>query len=257
LAGANVAVTRDYVLLLGANVCRTRTTLLNNGASAITLRCFETFDVDWIFNGLSYYTTANDRYTINTNGTSIYVGRSLMTNGPLVVTLASVDPNAIIAASSPSYFGISSSVSLNSLFQTLGADDNGALRDASLDIAREYVLPPGNTATFTTYQSYGTNIAAAEWGLVGNVATVPLKFSSPQRVAGSTLQFLLGTSDGSPITAERATHVQLYSSTNSTLSFSNWVPVTSQMFLNNGVIQINGLDYTNAPARFYRAVELP
>jgi hypothetical protein len=29
------------------------------------------------------------------------------------------------------------------------------------------------------------------------------------------------------------------------------------MLLNNGVIQINGLDYTNAPARFYRAVELP
>jgi uncharacterized repeat protein (TIGR01451 family) len=253
--GANVAITRDYVLLLGADVCRTRTTLLNNGGASITLRCFESFDVDWIFNGSAFYTTANDRYTINTNGTAIFVGRSLMTNGPLVVILGNLDQNAVIAATSPNYFGISSSANLNSLFQTFGADDDGALRDATLDIAREYVLPPGNTATFTTYQSYGTNISSAEWGLIGNVATMPLKFSSPQRVAGSTLQFLLATIDGSPITAERASHVQIYSSPS--LSLSNWVPVSSQMLLNNGVIQINGLDYTNAPARFYRAVELP
>jgi uncharacterized repeat protein (TIGR01451 family) len=255
--GANVAVSRDYVLLLGADVCRIRTTLLNNGGASITLRGFETYDVDWIYNGLSYYTTANDRYTIVTNGTSIYVGRSLMTNGPLVVILGSLDQNAVIAATSPNYFGISSSANLNSLFQTLGADDNGALRDATLDIGREYVLPPGTSATFTTYQSYGTDIASAEWGLVGNLATMPLKFSSVQRVVGSTLQCILATADGSPITAERASHVQIYSSTKASLSLSNWVPVASQMLLNNGVIQINGLDYTNAPARFYRAVELP
>ncbi len=146
---------------------------------------------------------------------------------------------------------------MNRLFETLGADDNGVLRDATLDIGRDYVLPPANTATFTTYQSFGTNIASAQWGLVGNLATMPLKFSSPQRVAGGTLQFLLATTDGSPITPERASHIQLYSSTKSSLSFSNWVPIASQMLLNNGVIQINGLDYTNAPARYYRAVELP
>jgi uncharacterized repeat protein (TIGR01451 family) len=255
--GANVAITRDYVLLLGADICRTRTTFLNNGGASVALRCFETYDVDWIFNGAAYYTTANDRYTIDTNGASIFVGRSLMTNGPLVVILASVDPSAIIAATSPDYFGITSSANLNRLFETLGADDNGVLRDATLDIGRDYVLPPANTATFTTYQSFGTNIASAEWGLVGNLATMPLRFSSPQRVAGGTLQFLLATTDGSPITPERASHIQLYSSTKSSLSFSNWVPIASQMLLNNGVIQINGLDYTNAPARYYRAVELP
>jgi hypothetical protein len=146
---------------------------------------------------------------------------------------------------------------LNSFFQTSGADDNGALRDATLDIGREYVLPAGNSVTFVTYQSYGTNIASAEWGLVGNLAKMPLRFSSLQRLTGKMLQFLLATTDGSPITAERASHIQLYSSTNASLSLSGWVPTPSQMLLNNGVIQINGLDYTNAPARFYRAVELP
>jgi hypothetical protein len=118
-------------------------------------------------------------------------------------------------------------------------------------------LAPGNSATFVTYQSYGTSIASAEWALVGNLAKMPLKFSSPQRLPDRTLQFLLAASDGSPITAERASRVQIYSSTNASLSLSNWTPTASQMLLNNGIIQINGLSYTNAPARFYRAVELP
>ena len=255
--GANVAVTRDYVLLLGADVCRTRTILQNNGGSSITLRCFETYDIDWIFNGISYYLTANDRYTINTNGTSIFVGRSLMTNGPLVVAAATLIQAPSSRRPLRTTSACTSSANLNSFFQTGGADDNGALRDATLDIGREYILPAGSSATFVCYQSYGTNIASAEWGLVGNLAKMPLRFSSPQRLTGKMLQFLLGTTDGSPITAERASHIQLFSSTNASLSFSNWVPAASQMLLNNGVIQINGLDYTNAPAAFIARSNCP
>jgi hypothetical protein len=257
LGGANVAVTRDYVLLLGTDVCRARTILQNNGGAGITLRPFETYDVDWNFGGSVYYTTANDRYTITTNGTSLQVGRSLMTNGPLVVLLASLDLNAVIAATSPSYFGIASSDNLNTLFMTGGGDDDGALRDATLDIGREYILAPGNSATFVTYQSFGTNIASAEWNLIGNLATMPLRFSSSQRLPDGTLQFLLAAADGSPITVERASHIQIYSSTSASLSLSNWTQVSSQMILNNGIIQINGQSYTNGPARFYRAVESP
>jgi uncharacterized repeat protein (TIGR01451 family) len=255
--GANVAITRDYALLLGTEAWRTRVTLQNNGGSSITLRPFETFDVDWIFNGASYYTTANDRYILNTNGTSIQVGRSLMTNGPLVVMIASVDPSAIIAATSAGYFGLTTASSLNSFFLTSGADDNGALRDATLDIGREYVLAPGGSATFVTYQSISTNIASAEWALVGNLAKMPLRFSALQQIGGGNLQVQLATTDGSPITAERASHIQVYSSTNASLSLSNWAPSAAQSFLINGVLQINGLDSTNAPSRYYRAMETP
>jgi hypothetical protein len=243
--------------LLGTEAWRTRTTLQNNGGSSITLRCFETYDVDWTVNGLSYYTTANDRYTITTNGTSIQIGRSLMTNGPLVVVIASIDASTIIAATSPSYFGLTTGSALNTFFLTSGADDNGALRDATLDIGREYVLPPGNSATFVTYQSISTNIASAEWALVGNLAKLPLRFLAAQKLGGGNLQLQLVTSDGGPMTAERASHVQIYSSTSAALSLSNWFPVAAQMFLNNGVVQVNGLDYTNGPMRYYRAVETP
>jgi uncharacterized repeat protein (TIGR01451 family) len=253
--GANISLTRDYLLLLGQDVWKTTTTFSNNGGSPITLRYFETYDVDWSVGGTTY--TANDRYTLNTNGAAIQIGRSLMTNGPLVVMLASVDPNAIIAATSPSYFGITSSSALNSFFLTGGADDNGAMRDATLDIGRDLLVTPGSSAKFVTYQSFGTNISSAEWGLVSSMATTPLRFSSVQRLPAGILQLTLATTDGSPITAERASHIQLNSSTNLSLSLNNWAPVASQLLLSNGVVQINGLNYSNAPVRFYRAVELP
>jgi len=53
---------------------------------SITLRGFETFDVDWIFMVLVLH-HGQRSVSIATNGTSIYAGRSLMTNGPLVVSL--------------------------------------------------------------------------------------------------------------------------------------------------------------------------
>jgi uncharacterized repeat protein (TIGR01451 family) len=255
--GASVSLTRDYALLLGADTLRTTMTFVNNGVSSITMRYFETYDVDWIVGDNSYFTTANDRYTINTNGTSILLGRSIMTNGPLVVILATVDPAAIVAATSPSYFGITSSSSLNTFFAAGGGDDGGALRDATLDVGKDTFLAPGSIATFVSYQSFGTNIASAEWYLVGNLAKAPLTFSTPQQLPGGNLQLLAAASDGSPITPERASHVQLYSSTNASLSLSNWTPVTVETVLDNGALQFNGLNLSNAPTRFFRAVELP
>lgn len=116
----------------------------------------------------------------------------------------------------------------------------------------------GITALATNMQNiYAPNVLVYASGqAINNVAKAPLLFSSFKRIGGN-LQLLLATADGSPVTTNRASHIQLCSSTNLSLSLSNWVPVVSPATLTNGMLQFNGLDYTNAPARFYRAVELP
>jgi hypothetical protein len=252
--GANVAVTRDYAFLLGVDAWRSTMTFRNNGISSITLRCFETYDVDWQYFGTSYYTTANDRYTIATNSSAIQIGRSLMTNGPLVVLVGTTDPGSIIAACSSAYFGITTSSALNTFFASNGADSNGALQDDTLDIGREYIIAPGATASFTAYQSISTNIPTAEFALVGNLAKAPLRFSGTS-LGNGYLQFFASASDNAPITPERASHIQLYYCTN--LVSGSWVRTSPQTVLNNGTLQVLVLDYTNSPIRFYRAIETP
>lgn len=90
-----------------------------------------------------------------------------------------------------------------------------------------------------------------------NLAQAPLKFSTPQLFADGTLQLLVTASDGSPITPERASHIQLCSSADASLPLSSWMPVTVQTVLTNGILQINGLNLSDAPTRFFRAVETP
>jgi uncharacterized repeat protein (TIGR01451 family) len=254
--GANVALTRNYSLVSGADLLRTSMTFRNNGTSSITLRYFETFDVDWLVSGVGYVLTANDRYFINTNGASIQVGRSIMTNGPLVVMLGTVEPGAILAAVSTSYFGITASTYLNSFFTTAGADSNGGVFDDTLDIGKEFILAPAGTASFVFYQSISTNVSSAEQALISNLAVSPLRFFAPVQ-AGNSLQVALGTSDGSPISSDRASRIRFYSTTNVSLPFSNWTLVTNPVILNSGTVQIMNLDHTNSPSRFFRATEVP
>jgi hypothetical protein len=126
--------------------------------------------------------------------------------------------------------------------------------DATLDLGRQYTLSPGSNATFVTYQSIATSVPAAEWALVSNVAGAPLRFARPGAGGGGDLRLVLATADGSPITPDRASRIQVYWSTNVA---GSWLLKTNQSLLNGGVLEVGGLNYTNAPARFFRALETP
>ncbi len=83
-----------------------------------------------------------------------------------------------------------------------------------------------------------------------------LRFLAPQPI-GSDLRLLLQTADGSPITPERAAHVSIHATTNLSLPFLNWTPLTNSMVLTNGLLQMDGLSTSNSVQRFFRAVETP
>jgi uncharacterized repeat protein (TIGR01451 family) len=169
--GANVALTRAYALLPGSDVLRTVQTFTNNGSTPITLRCFDTFDLDWSQGGISFFNMYADRYLVTNASTVIQMGRGIMVQTNVVVILGTSDPAAVLAASATTYFGIQTSASLNSFFATGGADSDGASVDDSLDIGREFVLAPGAGAAFVFYQSVATNVPIAEAGILTGIGT--------------------------------------------------------------------------------------
>jgi hypothetical protein len=202
--GANVALGRNYTLVPGFDLLLTVQTFTNNAASSITLRCFDTFDPDWLVGGLSYYDMYSHRYTLVTNGTAIYMGRGIISYGYPVIILGTADAGAVLAASISSYFGIQSSDSLNAFFSLGGADSGGALADLTLDIGREMVLSPGASASFVFYHSISTNVPQAEWAIVQAIAPYGPPTLTAQPIdqvvpAGSPANFSVGAAGTPPL----------------------------------------------------------
>jgi hypothetical protein len=234
---ANVTVNRIYSLLYGCDVLRTVQTFVNNGTSNLTLRCFDTFDPDWNLNGTNYYYMFADRYSLGTNGVAVQMGRGIMTNGPLVVILGTTDASALLAASYLGYFGIESSADLNTFFAMGGADSNGGIVDASLDIGREMVLGPGASASFIYYHSLATNVARAEGGIVVYAIALMLE---PRWVAPNLCQLTFATVPGHSYVVEYR----------NSLTSGTWTPM--QTNVGDGNLQTVVNTVTSAPQRFFR-----
>lgn len=86
---------------------------------------------------------------------------------------------------------------------------------------------------------------------------IPLKFQSLEAMNDGQLEIILGTADGSPLTAERAAGIQFSSATNLSFAPGNWVPANISAVFTNGMLRIQGLNWTNNPLRFFRAEEAP
>ncbi|HEX3719053.1 MAG TPA: immunoglobulin domain-containing protein [Verrucomicrobiae bacterium] len=171
--GADVAVGRSYVLVPGLDVMQVAQTFTNNGASSITLRCFDTYDPDWLRANVAYYFMAAQRYTNSTAAGPIQIGSGILTNDNTTVLFGSTDTAAVLAACITSYFGIQNSTNLNTFFLDNGTNSAGAVVDDALDIGREMTLAPGAGASFVYYQSYGTNSSAAQTNLANAVVGFP------------------------------------------------------------------------------------
>ncbi|SPE58933.1 hypothetical protein SBV1_2930010 [Verrucomicrobia bacterium] len=66
----------------------------------------------------------------------------------------------------------------------------------------------------------------------------------------------MANQDGSDFEPDRIANVQIYSTTDLTLSFADWDPLTNAPVLTNGVLLFD-LPATGDDARFWRAVEQP
>jgi hypothetical protein len=115
------------------------------------------------------------------------------------------------------------------------------------------------TAQSNTWGSYCVVVSNPYGQTYSAAATLnpPLRFLSPALSGGNGLSLLLTDSDGSPVASSRAFRVQIYATTNVTLPFSQWMPLTNQVIPAGGLLDVNGLTTANRFTLFFRAVEIP
>jgi uncharacterized repeat protein (TIGR01451 family) len=146
----------------------------------------------------------------------------------------------------------------NVLVCELGALAADASAFVEMDVRTTSAEMVTNQATVYRAEAdtYAANnyVVTVTW--VASVFPSPLRFQMPG-TAGDGLQLVLGTLDGSPIAPGRAARVQLFSTTDHSLTPSNWTLVNVAPVLTNGVLQFEGPSQTNSAFRFFRAEETP
>jgi len=112
------------------------------------------------------------------------------------------------------------------------------------------------SVTLTAIGPDGTNTLTLTNYIV-TVSPPPLQLGNFVALANGGFGFTARNSDGTLITANQESQIEIFAATDLTLSFTNWTPLTNAIQLTNGVLQINDANSVFYPQRFYRAVETP
>ena len=149
----HVDIERRYELVIGHNVLRITTTLINLGPELV-FTCFETFDPDHGVMRGAGRNTYNDVYSL----AGLTVARATERKGFTMIA-GSLAPNTTVAAGKP--FWLDTGAVLNSFF-TAPYDGNGTLADQGLHLGVRIQLPQGVPRTFVQYHAFGVTRADAE-----------------------------------------------------------------------------------------------
>jgi hypothetical protein len=111
---------------------------------------------------------------------------------------------------------------------------------------------PGSAGSYTLVVSNSYGIAVSPKALLN----LPLRILRPVVGPGGAFPLLIGTSDGTPLTADRASRIRLYGSPNLALPLNSWTQVVTPLVFSNGYVRADGITVNNA-SQFYRAAETP
>jgi hypothetical protein len=167
--GVNIAVSRTYQAVTGAQSLKITNTFINNGTASVTLRYFDTFDPDQGYGINGTYTTNNGVYTVNGHSAAQASVTSLT---PQLTCLVSAFAGTVVNSAGSPYFSIESGSALNSVY-TSPANDNGVSGDYGLHSIAQQTILPGGTWTFPVILSFGSTIAAAQANFTAAFAAPP------------------------------------------------------------------------------------
>jgi hypothetical protein len=149
---------------------------------------------------------------------------------------------------------------------TLGASGSSPLayqwRKAGVSLAQQtnatLTISNVQSADAGSYSVVVTNAYGSATSSNAVLTVVPppqLRFLEPERVAG-TLRLRITTTDSSPIPPARASNIWVYATTNLAVPLSNWTAIaTAPVLGTNGVLVVDGINLTNPPQLFFRAIE--
>jgi hypothetical protein len=84
-----------------------------------------------------------------------------------------------------------------------------------------------------------------------------LRLTLPGVSADGSFTVIAAYDDGTPATADDLARTTIYGSPDPSLPFANWLQMTNPLVLVSGTLQVIGLNTSNAPAQFYRAMQTP
>jgi hypothetical protein len=84
----------------------------------------------------------------------------------------------------------------------------------------------------------------------------PLHFLPPALAGGGVLPLYLGNADNTPISPDRVPQISVYSATNLAVPVT-WKLLSNPLVFSNGLVRVDGVQATNFPSTFFRAVEVP
>jgi Immunoglobulin domain len=83
----------------------------------------------------------------------------------------------------------------------------------------------------------------------------PIHFLQPIP-SGSVLTLFLANLDGSPVTADEAARIELFTTTDPSQPFSSWTPAAYPMVITNGLLRVDGVPLSGSRS-FFRALLTP
>jgi len=166
--GETANISRTFSIVTGLDVLAVTTTITNTSTGALTFRSFDTFDPDQGVSAGGGFDTQNDVFSL----AGLSVARATQLAGSAAGLSVVMGPGGPLGFHGFAGLEINTGSELNTFF--LGPEDpNGAVSDIGFAIARELVLAPGATGSWTFFQAFGRTVGSAEAGFTAVAAPEP------------------------------------------------------------------------------------
>jgi hypothetical protein len=90
-----------------------------------------------------------------------------------------------------------------------------------------------------------------------DLALPDLRLDPPQPLDSNRLQLTVRTTNGAPVDAVRLAGLAVQATTNLSLAVTQWTKLTNELRLTNGAVQIENVDASGDPRRYFIVSEPP